>query len=114
MSNVTPLVIPGASPQQISFDRRELSVLFDLYGRCVAAGLFRDYAINMDRETATFSAYERATERPDVQIIKQPALANKQGAFALVNRDGAVLKRGQELRSVLAVLERKLLKAVAD
>jgi hypothetical protein len=112
MNNVTPLIQPDMVPTQVTFDRRELSSLFDLYGRFVSAGLFRDYAINMDRETAVFSAFERATERPDVQIVKQPNLAHKQGAFALVNRHGAVLKRGQELRSVLAVLERKLLKSV--
>ncbi len=114
MNNVTPLVQPGSAPMQVIFDRRELSSLFDLYGRFVSAGLFRDYAINMDREAAVFSAFERATDRPDIQIVKQPDLAHKQGAFALLNRHGTVLKRGQELRTVLAVLERKLLKAVAD
>jgi hypothetical protein len=114
MSNVTPLFVPGAAPTQVAFDRHELSKLFDLYGRFVAAGLFRDYAIDMNREAAVFSAFERATDRPDVQIVKQPELAHKQGVFALLNRDGTVLRRGQELRSVLAVLERKLLKAVTE
>jgi hypothetical protein len=109
MSNVTPLF---AARPQVAFDRRELSLILDLYGRFVAAGLFRDYAINMDREAAIFSAFERAAERPEVQIIKQPDLARKQGAYALLGRSGTPLKRGEDLRTVLAPLERKLLKAV--
>jgi hypothetical protein len=109
MSNVTPLF--NAKPQ-VAFDRRELSLILDLYGRFVAAGLFRDYAINMDHSAAIFSAFERATERPEVQIIKQPDLARKQGAYALLGRSGTTLKRGEDLRTVLAPLERKLLKAV--
>jgi hypothetical protein len=115
MANVTPLFIDGsAASAQVTFDRRELQIILDLYGRLVAAGLFRDYAIRMERDIAVFSAFERATEKPEVQIIKQPELARAQGAYALISRSGVVLKRGSELRSVLAVLERKLLKAVAQ
>jgi hypothetical protein len=115
MSNVTPLVIPrGTAPRQVTFDRRELQIILDLYGRLVAAGLMRDYAISMERDMAVFSAFERATEKPEVQIIKQPALARAQGAYALISRSGNVLKRGEHLRAVLAPLERKLLKAVAQ
>jgi hypothetical protein len=114
MNNITPLFAQQNKPVlQVTFDRRELALILDLYGRFVAAGLFRDYAINMDLDTAVFSAFERATERPEIQIIKQPELARKQGAFALVGRSGTTLKRGEDLRSILAVLERKLLKAVA-
>ncbi len=115
MNNVTPFVIKRVpAPRQVSFDRRELSHILDLYGRLVAAGLMRDYAISMGPDMAVFSAFERATEKPEVQILKQPALVRAQGAFALINRSGTVLKRGGDLRSVLAPLERKLLKAVAQ
>lgn len=86
----------------------------DLYGRMVSAGHWRDYAIDMGRDAAVFSAFRRATERPEYRIEKRPALRSKQGMWALIGEAGAVLKRGQELAGVLAPVERKLVKLVAD
>ncbi len=78
----------------------------------VAAGLWRDYAVELGRDAATFSAFRRAAERPEVQVVKIPALRHKQGLYALIGEAGAVLKRGHDLRSILAPIERRLLKAV--
>lgn len=111
MTNVTPFIAPARVPVQVSFDRLELNAILNVYGRMVAEGEWRDYAIVMDAESATFSAFCRASERPEVQIVKRPALRLRQGMFALIG-DGAVLKRGHELSSVLAPLERRLLKLV--
>jgi hypothetical protein len=104
----------GPTPPQVVFDRKELMTILNVYGRMVAAGLWRDYALSMDRTQACFACFERSAERPDVTIIKRPDLARKQGAYAVIGRAGAVLKRGHDLRSVLAVLERKLLKVVEE
>lgn len=101
-------------PGQVAFDRTELSTIMNVYGRYVSAGLWRDYAISMEREQASFAAFERAADKPDVRIIKNPALARKQGAYALMGRHGDILKRGHDLKSLLALLERKLMKIVAD
>ena len=84
----------------------------DLYGRMVSAGQWRDYAIDMKREVAIFSAFRRAAERPEFRIEKHPALRNRQGMWALVNEVGVVLKRGHELAPVLAPIERRLMKLV--
>jgi hypothetical protein len=78
----------------------------------VAAGMWRDYAIELGRDAAVFAAFRRAAERPEYRIEKRPDLRNKQGMWALVGEAGAVLKRGHELASVLAPLERRLLKLV--
>ncbi len=110
MSNVLPL--PIRKEEQVVFDRAELNAILNIYGRMVAAGEWRDYAISMDREAAIFSAFRRATERPELQIVKRPALRAKQGMYALVGEVGATLKRGHELSSILAPVERKLLKVV--
>jgi Protein of unknown function (DUF2794) len=115
MSNVTPLFAQsGKRPAQVTFNRIELGLILDLYGRCVAAGLFRDYALTMERTIAVFAAFERTAERPQYEIIKEPDLARKQGEYALKGANGAVLKRGHDLRSVLAPLERKLVKTVEE
>lgn len=109
------IVVPldRATPQTV-FERAELNVILGAYGRMVAAGLWRDYAVELGRDAATFSAFRRAAERPEVQVVKVPALRVKQAMYALVGEAGAVLKRGNDLRTVLAPIERKLMKLVAD
>jgi hypothetical protein len=95
-----------------SFDRRELNRILDLYGRMVAAGHWRDYALLIDPDVAVFAAFRRHSERPEVQIEKRPSLRLKQGAFALVGEHGQVLKRGHDLGGELAPLERRLMRLV--
>ncbi|ASY43161.1 MAG: DUF2794 domain-containing protein [Sphingobium sp.] len=110
MSNVTPFPKGGAG--QVGFDRQELQRIMDLYGRMVSAGHWRDYAMDMGREAAIFSAFRRAAERPEYRIEKRPALRNRQGMWALVGEAGNILKRGQDLQNILAPVERKLLRIV--
>lgn len=110
--NVSPFPGTGAMVHQTVFDRDELNHILGLYGRLVAAGLWRDYAIDLGRDAAIFSCFRRATERPEFRIEKRPSLRRKQGMWALVGEGGAVLKRGHELSGVLAPLERKLLRIV--
>ncbi|MFM9976776.1 MAG: DUF2794 domain-containing protein [Sphingomonadaceae bacterium] len=111
MGDVIPL---RGHPLQIAFDRPELNRILDLYGRMVAAGHWRDYGLHLGRDAAIFMAFRRATERPEVRVEKRPALQNRQGQWALIAESGAVLKRGHELAPVLAPLERRLLKLVAE
>lgn len=113
MGSVTPFPA-SALALQIGFDRVELTRILDLYGRMVAAGHWRDYAIELGRDAAIFSAFRRTAERPEYRIEKRPALRNRQGMWALVGEAGVVLKRGHELGPVLAPVERKLLKVVGD
>jgi Protein of unknown function (DUF2794) len=105
-------LFPGRAPTQTAFDRAELGRILDLYGRMVAAGNWRDYAIAMERDVAVFSAFRRAAERPEIRIEKRPALRHRQGMWALIGEAGAVLKRGHDLGPVLAPVERRLMKLV--
>lgn len=95
-------------PSQVTFDRRELRALFDVYGRMVAAGEWRDYAIDFLRDMAVFSVFRRTAELPLYRIVKTPALANKQGAYSVTTVGGHILKRGPDLSRVLRVLDKKL------
>ena len=108
------VAFPRGKPLQVGFDRLELRRILDLYGRMVAAGMWRDYAMNFDRDAASFSAYRRTAERPQVRIEKRPSLRGKQGMWTLFGEAGQVLKRGHEVANVLVPLERKLLKLVED
>ena len=112
MSVVTPFPRTWDRHPIATFDRSELMRILDLYGRMVAAGHWRDYALLIDPDVAVFAAYRRHSERPEAVIEKRPALRLKQGAFALVGEHGAVLKRGHELSPVLAPLERRLMRLV--
>ena len=114
MSVITPFPNVRDRKPTASFDRKELTRILDLYGRMVSAGHWRDYAIGMQPEVATFAAFRRTSERPEVRIEKRPALRLKQGAFALISEHGAVLKRGHDLGAILAPLERRLMRLVED
>ncbi len=111
MSNVIPFAATSAQRlPQVAFTRAELDRIMSLYGRMVAAGQWRDYALELGPKVASFSAFRRATENPDVRLVKDPALRSRQGEWVLYGEAGVILKRGHELASVLAVLERRLLK----
>lgn len=110
MGTVTPF--PDPSSPQTGFDRAELSRIIDLYGRMVSAGLWKDYAVEFAKDHAAFWAFRRSAERPEYKIEKRPALRHKQGMWALIGENGAVLRRGHELGPVLAPIERRLLKIV--
>jgi len=98
--------------EQISFDRRELLQIMGLYGRMVSAGEWRDYALSFMKEVAVFAAFRRSAENPLYRIEKRPKLRQKQGQYALIGAEGQVLKRGNDLLSLLAFLDRKLIRAV--
>ena len=91
-----------------SFDRRELNQILSLYGRKVAAGEWRDYAIDLLRDRAVFSIFRRASEVPLYRIEKTPKLARRQGAYAVIAASGLIMKRGHSLENVLRVLDKKL------
>lgn len=102
---------PGG-PEPVAFHRTELSVILGLYGRMVAAGLWRDYGISMLRDVAVFAVFRHTAEHPIYRIEKRPKLAARQGQYAVIAMDGRILKRGSDLAQVVKVLERKLIRAI--
>lgn len=107
-----PFSLSARVPEQVSFDRQELSAILTLYGRMVALGEWRDYGISCLRDLAVFSVFRRTAENPLYRIEKRPKLRSRQGMYAIVGMDGQVLRRGHDLAAVLKVLERKLIRAV--
>lgn len=93
---------------QVSFHRDELRIILSLYGRMVAEGEWRDYTIDFTREKAVFAIHRRTSERPLFRIEKDPRLARRQGAYAVIAETGRILKRGHDLAQVLRVLEKPL------
>ncbi|WP_354066484.1 DUF2794 domain-containing protein [Devosia sp. 2618] len=104
----------SASPAQskvpaiVAFDRKELALILNVYGRKVGLGEWRDYAMDFLRERAVFSIYARVSERPLYIVEKTPKLRNKQGQYAVTNQQGRILKRGHDLALVLRVLDPQL------
>jgi len=90
----------------VFFERRELELILRLYGRKVAAGEWRDYGLDSQADAVAFCIFRRTSEAPLYRIEKRPSLARKQGAFAVLNQNGMILKRGHELAPVLAVLDK--------
>lgn len=122
MSETEPIVLPLArkasgatnqtdsSPRRsgIAFDRSELSQILDVYGRKVASGEWRDYAIDSLREKAVFSVFRRSSECPLYRIEKSPKLARRQGVYSVIAATGLILKRGHDLARVLRALDKGL------
>jgi hypothetical protein len=98
----------GPANQSAAFNRQELNQILNLYGRKVAAGEWRDYAIDFGREKAVFSVFRRASECPLYTIEKSPKLARKQGAYSVVAASGLILKRGPDLTRVLEILDKRV------
>ena len=98
----------GRAPLQVAFNRQELNAILNVYGRKVAEGEWRDYAMDFGREAATFAVFRRASEVPLYRIEKCPRLARKQGAYAVLSASGQILKRGHELSRVLQVFDRRM------
>ncbi|WP_294608766.1 DUF2794 domain-containing protein [Roseovarius sp.] len=107
----SPIQMSGTQTQ-VAFHRTELAIILSLYGRMVAAGEWRDYGISCLRDLAVFSIFRRTAENPLYRIEKRPKLRARQGQYAVVGIDGQILKRGNDLKAVLRVLERKLIRAV--
>ena len=107
-----PTPFPSPASAQIAFHRTELNVILSLYGRFVAAGEWRDYGISHLKGVAVFSVFRRAAEQPMYRIEKRPSLRMKQGQYIVLGMDGQILKRGNDLRQVLRILERKLIRAI--
>jgi Protein of unknown function (DUF2794) len=98
---------------RISFDRHELNRILGIYGRMVAAGEWRDYALDFREDMAVFSIYRRSSEMPLYRVEKCPRLRSKQGQYAVIAAGGLVLKRGHDLAQVLRIFDKKLIKALA-
>ncbi len=92
------------APARVAFDRGELQTILGFYGLKVAEGEWRDYAMDFGAERAVFSVFRRASEVPLYRIVKDPALARKQGMYQVIAQGGLILKRGHDLGTVLRVL----------
>ena len=107
---IAPLSVP--SPEQVSFDRHELSTILTVYGRMVALGEWRDYGISNLREVAVFSIFRRSAEHPLYRVEKRPKLRAKQQLYAVIGMDGQILRRGPDLPQVMRIFDKKMIRSV--
>ena len=110
--DITPAFQRPNAPSIVFFDRAELALILNVYGRMVSQGLWKDYAIGGSRDAAVFSIFRRASEAPLYRIEKRPALARKQGLWCVLAQGGLILKRGQTLDQVLRVFDRSRFRVV--
>lgn len=110
MQNPMHPILPQSD--RVAFDRAELGVILSVYGRMVAAGEWRDYAMAFLRDVAVFSIFRHAAETPIYRVEKRPRLRGAQGMYSVIGMDGRILKRGHDLRQVLRVFDHKLIRAV--
>lgn len=111
-SNIERIVSDGESASLTYFHRRELHLILNVYGRMVSTGIWKDYAIDTLKDEAVFSIFKRSTEMPVYRIVKQPALAHKQGVWRITSISGQILKRGKDLAALLKYFDKLSLKIV--
>ena len=104
----TPMRTASALAIQVTFSRRELDRIIDLYGRKVSAGEWRDYAIDFLKDRAVFSVFRRASEVPLYRIEKNPKLERRQGEYSVISATGHIVRRGHELERVLRAIDSSL------
>jgi len=112
MTTPTPFPHQKITQEKVAFDRQEIGIIMSLYGRMVAAGEWRDYGMSFLKDVAVFAIFKRTAEHPIYRIEKRPQLRLRQGMYSVIGMDGQILKRGQDLKTVLRVLERKLIRSV--
>jgi len=112
VQNTTPFPKNANMAEHVSFDRSELSAILGIYGRMVAAGEWRDYGLSFHKDVAIFSIFRRSSEHPIYRVEKRPKLRVRQAMYSVIGMDGQILKRGSDLKTVVRMLERKLIRAV--
>ena len=116
MNKQTPIVYLNkkskAGNEPVYFNKTELGLILNLYGRMVSAGLWRDYSLEESRKSISFNVYKRASDQPIYRMQKSPHLAAKQGAYAILGQGGVLLKRGHTLDTLLKYFNKKLIKAI--
>jgi hypothetical protein len=110
----SPALRASAPVAQVTFSRRELKRILDLYGRKVAAGEWRDYAIDFLKDRAVFSVFRRASEVPIYRIEKKPKLSRRQGEYSVISATGLIVRRGHELDRVLRAIDKSQLRLVVN
>ncbi|MBL4906948.1 MAG: DUF2794 domain-containing protein [Sneathiella sp.] len=103
---------PGINPLPVFFNRRELGLILQVYGRMVALSEWKDYAIGQDKNSCTFAIFHRTTDKPVYRVLKEPKQASRQGAYSVLSQNGLTLKRGKSLSQVLKIFDKKRLKSV--
>lgn len=85
----------------VAFQRPEIKILMDIYGKMVSSGLWKDYAMDHGPKLAYFSIFKKSGDNAIYMVEKDPKKSSKQGTYALKDQTGHVLKRGNDLRLVL-------------
>ncbi len=101
------LPFPHKLHKPVAFDRKELALILAVYGRQVAAGEWRDYAMDFGKEAARFDIHRRASEQPLYSIVKNPEFSGRGGLYSVVAPGGLIMRRGNDLAQVLKVLEKR-------
>ena len=113
MNVLTPPPFNSAH-EQVAFNRQELGLIMSTYGKFVAAGEWRDYGMSFLKDVAVFEIFRRTAERPLYRIEKRPKLRGKQGQYSVIGMDGQVMKRGSDLKTVIRILDRKMIRAIEE
>ena len=94
------------------FIKKELQAILNLYARKVSSGDWKDYGLSINKREITFDVYQRASEKPIYRISKNLNPKNKTERFYVLDRNGRVVKKSENLDSLINRVEWTKLKVV--
>ena len=98
--------------QITTFNKNELNLILSIYGRNVAQGIWKDYAIDHAKDFAIFSIYRNTFEKVFLSIKKNSSKFKKQRKFALYDANQKKIKDSDILTDIINQLRNKKIRVV--
>ena len=94
------------------FVKKELQAILDLYAKKVSSGDWKDYGLSINKREITFDVYKRASEKPIYRISKNLNPKNRKEKFYILDKNGIIIKRSENLDSLINRVEWSKLRVV--
>ena len=94
------------------FVKKELQSILNLYAKKVSAGDWKDYGLSINKKEITFDIYQRTSENPIYRISKNLNPKNKTEKFYILDKNGKIIKKSENLDSLINKVEWTKLKLV--
>ena len=87
--------------QKYFFEKEELKIILDLYGKMVSKGSWKDYGLSISSKQVGFSVFKNAAENALYKICKNFKPKNENLKYLIIDTNGKILKNSYDLNSLL-------------
>ena len=87
--------------QKYFFEKEELKIILDLYGKMVSRGSWKDYGLSISSKQVGFSVFKNAAENALYKICKNFKPKNENLKYLIIDTNGKILKNSYDLNNLL-------------